>query len=54
MLVFHMKIAKNPHNYYSMLHLPDKQTETHSIPFSFMAVIMFFMPSDKTVVGPKK
>jgi len=35
-------------------HQPDKQTETYSILFSFMASIMFFIPADKTVVGPAK
>jgi hypothetical protein len=49
-----MRIAENPYNCYSMLHLPDKHTETYSIPLAFMAVIMFFIPSDKTVVGPEK
>jgi len=47
LLKMHVIVTRCPHQ-------PDKQTETHSILFSFMASIMFFIPSDKTVVGPAK
>jgi hypothetical protein len=47
LLKVHVIITRCPHQ-------PDKQTETYSILFSFMAATMFFIPADKTVVGPEK
>lgn len=35
-----------------MLNLPDKQIETSSTLFCFMASTIFFIPVDITVVGP--